>query len=79
MDYKAIVENFQCELDYLIDQTHEPTFIGFTTKLYEDGKITDDDLIEMKGYRNGLKVAKECFEKHIAMQEEFEMYERGEL
>ena len=57
IDYEEVVREFQYRLNFEIDQTKDTLLLGYTMGQYIKGNFTDSDLTELKGYRNGLKVA----------------------
>lgn len=73
------LKRFKNELDYLIKQQTNPFSVAFFMQNYGKEHFTDEDAIETRGYFKGLKVAMECLEKHIAIAEETEEYEEGEV
>lgn len=57
IDYEEVLREFQDRLNFEIEQTKTAGLITYTMGQYAKGKLTDSDLTELKGYRNGLKVA----------------------
>ena len=78
MNYECIVKDFMKQLNILINQCTDPQFLAFVASNYANGKFTNDDLSETKGYRNGLKVAREIMKKLINLAEELEEGENEE-
>lgn len=65
-----ILERFIKTLEYEISKQAEPTRFAFIAKNYKKGNVTDEDLIEIRGYYKGLKVAREMLQRIIAEEEE---------
>ncbi len=63
-----ILERVKMELDYMIIQETNPY-------MQKCMKKTFADVIEARGYYKGLKVAKKCLEKHIALGDYVEKWE----
>jgi len=63
MNYEKILNDLKEELEYHLDQTRTESFVSFTMAQYQKGVFTDDDLSELKGYRNGLRLALELLKK----------------
>lgn len=59
----TILELYKEELDYLISQQADPFHLVFFAKHYNIGNINDEDLVELRGYYKGLKVAREALER----------------
>lgn len=70
VNYARILSNANNQLDYLISEKTSPTHTDFMLRLFSSKKINEKDLNEMKGYYNGLKVAKEVIRREIAVEEE---------
>ena len=65
-----VIEHFKNELNNMISCETNPLHFHFFAMNYGKEHFTDEDLIEIRGYYKGLKVARECLEKHIAISEE---------
>lgn len=72
MRYKQILKHFQDELDCEIANEKSLPHVLFLARQRASGNATDDDLVEIRGYYKGLKVAREMLQKQIAIQEEIE-------
>lgn len=72
MNYKEIMTRFKNELENNIAQETSPLHFNFIMRNYGKEHFQDEDLVELRGYFKGLKVAKEMLERHIAIQEEIE-------
>ena len=70
MRYKRVLRGFQEELECEIAQEKSLGHVIFLAKLHQNGQATDDDLVEIRGYYKGLKVAREMLQKHIDMEKE---------
>lgn len=75
MDTKKVLERFIQNLDYQIAYQNDPSSALFIIRQVAKGNAGDEDLVELRGYYKGLKVAKEILERIIA--EEQEMQENG--
>ena len=63
IDYKALLERFVKNLDYEIGQEKDAFKFNFFLHHYAKGNMTDEDVIEVRGYYTGLKVAIEILER----------------
>ena len=73
MDASRVLERFQANLDYQISYQTDPQSALFVIKQVAKGNAGSEDLVELRGYYMGLKVAREILERIIA--EESEMAE----
>lgn len=64
------LERFKENLEHEISMQRDVSFIMFTFSNRESGKISDEDLIELRGYYKGLKTAKEILERIEYTEEE---------
>lgn len=64
-DYQEIIERFYKELVGELSNEKEPFRLMFMLNLKAAETATDDDLVEMRGYYKGLKVAKEMLERKL--------------
>lgn len=78
MDANKVLENFINELNYQIASEKDSSQFSFILNQYQKGNVENDDLVEIRGYYKGLKVAKEILQKHMAIQEELENEEDDE-
>ena len=69
VDYKRILERLTNELDFLISQQADPFYLAHILQNYGKEHYTDEDLVEMRGYYEGLKVAREALKKAVAFEE----------
>lgn len=67
IQYKKIFESFSDRLDYELSLRTSLDRICYNAKLYQNGVIGDDDLVEDRGYFKGLKVAR-CILRDIAYE-----------
>lgn len=70
MDANKVLERFQGNLNYQIAQQTDVRSAAFIIKQVAKGNAGDEDLIELRGYYKGLKVAREILERIIAEEEE---------
>lgn len=70
MDAKKVLERFQANLDYQISQQTDTRSALFIMSQVAKGNAGDEDLVELRGYYKGLKVAREILERVIAEEEE---------
>lgn len=68
MNYKRILENYKNELDYLISQKTDPFHITFMAANFGKKHFKKDDMVELRGYYKGLKVAREALEKQESIE-----------
>lgn len=73
MDSKKVLERFMENLDYQISMQTDTRSALFMVSQVAKGNAGNEDLIELRGYYMGLKVAREILERIIA--EESEMAE----
>ena len=62
-DYINILDRYSKTLDCEISKKTDPLSFAFLSNQYSKGKMKQDDLVELKGYYNGLKVAREMFQR----------------
>lgn len=72
--YLKIIARFNRKLNNEIANNSSAWHFNSMWNNYEKGNITDDDLIEMRGYYKGLKVAREMLQRTIEEQKEIEGY-----
>ncbi len=70
MDANKVLERFQACLDYQISMQTDTRSVIFIISQVEKGNANDEDLVELRGYYKGLKVAKEILERVVAEEEE---------
>lgn len=74
MNAGKVLERFQGNLDYQIAQQINPHSVVFIMNQVKKGNASDEDLIELRGYYKGLKVAREILERIIAEEGEKESH-----
>ena len=76
--HKKILERFaktlECEIS---NETSLPHF-SFLAANYEKGNVKDEDLVEIRGYYKGLRVAREMLQRITDSEEENAEMEGGE-
>jgi len=65
IDFKEICERWLKNIDCEIAKKTDPFYIMFIADMVNKGKANEKDLAELKGYFNGLSVAKQMFEKTL--------------
>lgn len=70
MDAKKVLERFQENLKYQISQQTDVHSATFIISQVIKGNAGTEDLIELRGYYKGLKVAAEILERIIAEESE---------
>lgn len=66
---ERILENFIANLDLEISKKTDPFHLSFLMAHRAKGNVTDEDLVELRGYYKGLKTAKAILEKVIDIAE----------
>ena len=74
---ERILERFTNALEHEIKNGKSPFHFMFLAKNHEVGNVTDEDLIEIRGYYKGLKVAREMLQRIIAEEDELAEMEGG--
>lgn len=70
MDANKVLERFQANLDYQISMQTDTKSAAFIISQVARGNAGSEDLVELRGYYKGLKVAREILERVIAEEEE---------
>mgnify|MGYP003301262514 CR=1 FL=1 len=70
MDASKVLERFQKSLNYQITQQTDTKSVLFIILQVEKGNAGSEDLVELRGYYKGLKVAREMLERIIAEESE---------
>lgn len=65
-----ILAKFHRRLNLEISKKTEALNLMFIMKNHAKGNFTDEDLIELRGYYKGLKVAREILERAISEEKE---------
>lgn len=65
IDYKRAIELFQKKVNLELSKKTDPYLITFTADRYNKGVFNGEDLAEVKGYFNGLKVALKMLDSAI--------------
>lgn len=64
-NYQDIIERFYKELVCEISNEKEPAHLMFMLNLKATEQASNDDIVEMRGYYKGLRVAKEMLERKL--------------
>jgi hypothetical protein len=72
MDANNVLERFQANLNYEISHQTDVHSATFIIAQVAKGNAGNEDLIELRGYYKGLKVAREILERIIAEESEEE-------
>ena len=70
--YLKIIARFRNKIDFEISKQSNAISFDFLLRNYANRNFTDEDLIELRGYYKGLKVAREMLYRTIAEQKEME-------
>ena len=70
--YLKIIARFRNKIDFEISKQSNAISFDFLLRNYAKGNFTDEDLVELRGYYKGLKVAREMLYRTIAEQKEME-------
>lgn len=65
-----VLAKFRKKLSLEISRKTEALNLMFIMKNHAKGNFTDEDLIELRGYYKGLKVAREILDRTISEQTE---------
>ena len=60
--FSTILEKFSDSLNCEISKKTDALNLNFIANAYQGGSVSGDDLVEMRGYYKGLKVAREMLE-----------------
>lgn len=72
--YLKALARFRNKIDFEISTQSDAVSFDFMLRNYAKGNFTDEDLIELRGYYKGLKVAREMLQRTIEEQKEIEGY-----
>lgn len=70
--YLKVLARFRNKIDFEISKQSNAISFDFMLRNYAKGNLTDEDLIELRGYYKGLKVAREMLYRTISEQKEME-------
>jgi hypothetical protein len=70
MDANKVLDRFQANLNYEISQQTDVNSAAFIIRQVVKGNAGNEDLVELRGYYKGLKVAREILERIIAEESE---------
>ena len=70
--YLKTLARFRDKIDFEISKQSNAISFDFILLNYAKGNLNDEDLIELRGYYKGLKVAREMLYRTISEQKEME-------